>query len=88
MLPFTEIGQYAGIYQTDWSWSPLFTDVDYDGKKDLLITNGFPRDITDIDFANYRLNEGVYISVSKLLDSIPIIKIPNYAYRNNGDLTF
>ena len=51
-LPFNEIGQYSGVYQTDWSWSPLFADLDYDGQKDLLITNGFPRDITDMDFAN------------------------------------
>ena len=87
-LPFTEIGQYSGIYQTDWSWSPLFADLDYDGQKDLLITNGFPRDITDMDFANYRLDAGPYTPVAKLLDSIPIVKIPNYAYRNNGDLTF
>ena len=87
-LPFTEIGQYAGIYQTDWSWSPLFADVDYDGNKDLLITNGFPRDITDMDFANYRLIQEAYTRVSTLLDSIPVIKIPNYAYRNKGDLTF
>ena len=54
-LPFNEIGQYSGVYQTDWSWSPLFADLDYDGQKDLLITNGFPRDITDMDFANYLL---------------------------------
>jgi len=87
-LPFSEIGRYAGIYQTDWSWAPLFADVDYDGYKDLLITNGFPRDITDMDFANYRLNMGAFMSVSKLLDSLPVIKIPNYAYKNNGDLTF
>ena len=87
-LPFNEIGQYAGIYQTDWSWSPLFADVDYDGNKDLLITNGFPRDITDMDFSNYRFNDGPYTSVSTLLDSVPIIKIPNYAYRNKGNLTF
>ncbi len=87
-LPFIEIGQYAGVYQTDWSWSPLFADLDYDGQKDLLITNGFPRDITDMDFANYRLDAGPYTPVEKLLDSIPIVKIPNYAYRNNGNLTF
>ena len=87
-LPFIEIGQYAGIYQTDWSWSPLFADLDYDGQKDLLITNGFPRDITDMDFANYRLDAGPYTPIAKLLDSIPIVKIPNYAFRNNGDLTF
>ena len=87
-LPFNEIGQYAGIYQTDWSWSPLFVDVDYDGNKDLLITNGFPRDITDMDFANYRFEFRRYLSKSKLLDSIPVVKIPNYSYRNKGDLTF
>ena len=57
-LPFSEIGQFSGIYQTDWSWSPLFADFDNDGNKDLFITNGFPRDITDMDFANYRLNYG------------------------------
>ena len=87
-LPFSEIGQYSGVYQTDWSWSPLFADLDYDGQKDLLITNGFPRDITDMDFANYRLDAGPYTPAAKLLDSIPIVKIPNYVYKNNGDLTF
>ena len=87
-LPFSEIGQFSGVYQTDWSWSPLFADFDYDGNRDLFITNGFPRDITDMDFANYRLSYGAYTPVSTLLDSIPIVKIPNYAYKNNGDLTF
>ncbi|SDD19714.1 Repeat domain-containing protein [Algoriphagus faecimaris] len=86
--PFSEIGLYAGVYQTDWSWSPLFTDMDNDGWRDLLITNGFPRDITDKDFANYRADVGNVATVRQLLDSIPIVKIPNYAYRNNGDLTF
>ena len=86
-LPFSEIGQFSGVYQTDWSWSPLFADFDYDGNRDLFITNGFPRDITDMDFANYRLSYGAYTPVSTLLDSIPIVKIPNYAYKNNGNLT-
>ena len=86
--PFSEIGQYAGIYQTDWSWAPLFFDADYDGNKDLLITNGFPRDITDMDFANYKLNAGPFTPISIMLDSIPIVKIPNYAYSNTGNLKF
>ncbi|WP_255590483.1 VCBS repeat-containing protein [Algoriphagus sp. NBT04N3] len=86
--PFSEIGMYAGVYQTDWSWAPLFGDVDNDGQRDLLITNGFPRDITDKDFANYRADVGNIASVRQLLDSIPIVKIPNYAFRNKGDLTF
>jgi hypothetical protein len=87
-IPFCEIGFLAGMYQTDWSWSPLFVDMDNDGYRDLLITNGFPRDITDKDFANYRADVGGVASVRQLLDSIPIIKIPNYAYRNKADWTF
>lgn len=87
-VPFSEIGFLAGVYQTDWSWSPLFVDMDNDGKRDLLITNGFPRDITDKDFANYRADVGNVATVRQLLDSIPIVKIPNYSFKNNGDWTF
>jgi len=87
-IKFSEIGQLAGIHQTEWSWSPLFADFDNDGHKDLLVTNGFPKDITDKDFANYRADVGSVASNRHLIDSIPVIKIPNYAYRNNGDLTF
>lgn len=87
-VPFSEIGMMAGMYQTDWSWAPLFGDVDNDGYRDLLVTNGFPRDITDKDFANYRADVGKIASIRQLLDSIPIVKIPNYAFKNNGDLTF
>ncbi|MDH4089290.1 MAG: VCBS repeat-containing protein [Cyclobacteriaceae bacterium] len=87
-IKFSEIGQLSGIYQTEWSWSPLFADFDNDGNKDVIITNGFPKDITDKDFANYRADVGNLASNSLLIDSIPIIKIPNYAYKNNGDLTF
>ncbi|GAB2498072.1 VCBS repeat-containing protein [Algoriphagus taiwanensis] len=87
-LPMSEIGLMAGVYQTDWSWAPLFVDVDNDGYRDLLITNGFPRDITDKDFANYRADVGSIATVRQLLDSIPIVKIPNYSYKNQGDLTF
>ncbi|MBN3521860.1 VCBS repeat-containing protein [Algoriphagus lutimaris] len=86
--PFSEIGMYAGVYQTDWSWAPLFGDVDNDGQRDLLITNGFPRDITDKDFVNYRADVGSVATARHLLDSIPIVKIPNYAFKNKGDLTF
>ncbi len=87
-IKFSEIGQLAGVFQTEWSWSPLFLDVDNDGWKDLLITNGFPKDITDKDFANYRADVGRIASIRSLVDSIPVVKIPNYAFKNNGDLTF
>jgi hypothetical protein len=87
-VPFSEVGMFAGVYQTDWSWAPLFADMDNDGNRDLLITNGFPRDITDKDFANYRADVGSIASTRQLLDSIPIVKIPNYAYRHKGNLAF
>src|SRR5258708_6554764 len=85
---FSEIGQMAGVYQTEWSWSPLFADFDNDGWKDLLITNGFPKDITDKDFAHYRAEATNLASTRMLLDSIPVIKIPHYAFKNNSNLTF
>lgn len=87
-VKFSEIGMLSGIHQTDWSWSPLFVDANNDGFRDLLITNGFPRDITDMDFANYRNEVERFVSSERLLDSIPTVKIPNYSFKNNGDFTF
>ncbi len=87
-IKFSEIGQLAGMHQTEWSWSPLFIDVDNDGFKDLIVTNGFPKDITDKDFSNYRADVGNIASIALLVDSIPVIKIPNYAYKNDGNLDF
>jgi hypothetical protein len=87
-IPFSEVGQLAGIHQTEWSWSPLFVDLDNDGLKDLIVTNGFPKDVTDKDFANYRADVGNIASPGFLNDSIPIVKIPNYAFRNEGNLVF
>ncbi len=87
-IHFSDIGQMAGIYQTEWSWSPLLADFDNDGWKDLLITNGFPKDVTDKDFANYRNEVGRIATTRMLLDSIPIVKIPHFGFKNNKDLTF
>ncbi len=94
---FSEIGRLAGVYKTDWSWSPLFADFDNDGWKDLFITNGIPRDITNNDFVAYRdteisLGKDTYTKrVQKLLakvDQLEPVNIPNRAFKNNGDLTF
>jgi enediyne biosynthesis protein E4 len=87
-VPYSEIGLLAGISQTDWSWSPLFMDIDNDGYRDLLITNGFPRDITDRDFGDFRIAVHRFYKPSEILDSIPSIKISNYAFKNNGNSTF
>lgn len=86
--PFSEIGQLMGLHETDWSWSPLFADVDNDGNKDLLITNGFPKDLTNIDYLRFRNDVGMFTKTNQLLSIIPELKLPNRAYKNNGNLSF
>ncbi|HEU5051937.1 MAG TPA: VCBS repeat-containing protein [Hanamia sp.] len=85
---FSDIGFYAGISQTDWSWTPLVTDFDNDGYRDIIITNGYPRDVTDHDFTSFRQQTSTVASMSFMLDQIPQVKLANYAFRNNGNLTF
>jgi len=85
---FSEIGQMAGIHQTEWSWSSLLADVDNDGYCDLLVTNGFPKDVTDRDYVMFKREVGAFHNIRSLLDSIPVLKISNYGFKNNGDLTF
>lgn len=81
---FSEIGLLAGIAQTDWSWSPMVTDFDNDGFRDIIITNGFPRDITDLDFLAYRNEVNGLMEKKMLLEYVPKVKLKNYAYHNNG----
>ncbi|HVW59091.1 MAG TPA: VCBS repeat-containing protein [Puia sp.] len=85
---FGDIGFMSGISQTDWSWSPLVTDFDNDGYRDIIVTNGFPRDVSDHDFMAYRDEHKALVSKKELLDQIPQVKLHNYAFRNRGDLTF
>ncbi|MGC3944091.1 MAG: VCBS repeat-containing protein [Chryseolinea sp.] len=85
---FREVGQMAGIHQTEWSWSPLFIDADNDGHRDLLITNGFPKDVTDKDYVNFKREVGAFNNQRSLIDSIPTLKVANYAFRNEGGLQF
>ncbi|MEO7120796.1 MAG: VCBS repeat-containing protein, partial [Ginsengibacter sp.] len=85
---FADIAFYSGVAQTDWSWNPSLADFDNDGFKDLIITNGYPRDVTDHDFAAYRSNASAHVSKKEIIEQIPKIKVPNYAYKNLGNLKF
>src|SRR5256714_7650596 len=93
---FSEIGLLAGVFATDWSWAPLFADLDNDGRKDLFITNGVYRRPNDMDYITYVGQEAVQTSLKdtitqanlKLLAKMPRVLQPNYAFHNNGDLTF
>jgi hypothetical protein len=85
---FQEIGQMAGIHQTEWSWSSLFMDVDNDGFRDLMITNGYLKDITDKDYVMFKRETGAFGNNRSLIDSMPVLKVPNYAFKNHGNFSF
>ena len=85
MIPYSEVGQMMGLFQTKWSWSPLFADFDNDGDKDLLVTNGYPRDMTDKDLT---MNISPFASAQQIISKLPAVKPPNSAFENIGDLIF
>jgi hypothetical protein len=92
---FADIGYMTGIAATDWSWTPLWADFDNDGWKDLLITNGYVKDITDLDFSSYTEQYKLFgndsIKRKKIRDyakNIGAVKKANFLFQNNGQLSF
>ncbi|XHR92730.1 hypothetical protein ACFJIV_20610 [Mucilaginibacter sp. UC70_90] len=85
---FGDVAFLSGVGQTDWSWGPMITDFDNDGYRDIVITNGYPRDVTDHDFITFRQMAYSVASTQQVLDQIPIVKIPNYAFRNTNGVQF
>lgn len=92
---FSEIANYAGIAETEWSWAPLVADFDNDGWKDMYITNGLKRDMTDWDYKVFVLdsvinsmNQGKAVDLNKWLQSMPQVPTKNYFFHNNGSLKF
>ena len=93
---FSDIAHYSGLAHTDWSWSTLFADFDNDGFKDVFVTNGIKKNIMDNDFAIYQLDSlmknGLKENFAKDLfhafDKMPLLRLQNYIFKNNGDLTF
>ncbi|GIV35898.1 MAG: hypothetical protein KatS3mg032_0277 [Cyclobacteriaceae bacterium] len=93
---FSEIGRYAGVQATDWSWGALMFDMDNDGWKDIFVANGIYKDLLNQDYANFvanpvfirsQIKKGAAV-ITQLIDTIPSNKISNYFFRNNGNLTF
>ncbi len=88
---FSEIGRLAGVAYTDWSWSALFADFDNDGYKDIFVTNGYPKAVNDFDYqtAVFRARQvGDTQLALKHLKELHSYEVPNYVFRNEGDLTF
>ena len=85
---FSDISFFSGVAETDWSWNPSLADFDNDGLKDLIITNGYPKDVTDHDFAKFRQHASESTPKKEILAQIPQIRISNYAYKNRNGLAF
>ncbi len=94
---FSEVGLFADLYATDWSWSPLWLDFDNDGLRDLFVTNGISKRLNDIDYLNFISNQAIQEKIRneslderdmKLLDKYPKVKIHNKLFKNNGELRF
>jgi hypothetical protein len=90
---YSEIAYFSGLYASDWSWSPIFLDVDLDGYEDVLLSTGFERDVQDIDVANEletaRRNQKLPDAEAlRLRAKFPRLELPKRAFRNRGDLTF
>jgi len=88
-LDFSETSRLAGISTTDWSWSSLFADLNNDGWKDIYISNGSRRDVNNTDYFKKLKKKTQFLKLNiNDIKNIPSEKIGNYAFKNNGDLTF
>ncbi len=94
---FSEIGQFAGISSTDWSWSPLFADFNNDGMPDMYVTNGYRKDVTNLDYMNFfrdsiaktgGLSSQRFPDIETFIQYIPDQKISNYMFVNTGQCGF
>ncbi|QLE01958.1 VCBS repeat-containing protein [Galbibacter sp. BG1] len=94
-LKSSEVGFMKGIFSTDWSWAPLMMDMDNDGDRDVYITNGYVKDVTNLDYVNYSSTNNMFgteevrrqrkLEYAKNLDSI---HLPNFIYENDGNKTY
>ncbi|MBP6680670.1 MAG: CRTAC1 family protein [Saprospiraceae bacterium] len=94
---FSEIGQYAGIATTDWSWGSIMADFDNDGWKDVYITNGYRKDVSDLDYFNFfrdsiektgGLTSQRFPDLQQFMENLPEQKIANYLFINDHNLSF
>jgi len=92
---FADVAFQAGVASTDWSWTPLLADFDNDGDRDIFVSNGYPKDITNKDFIDFNKQSNMFGTRQKQLESVTEslrevsgVHQPNYFFRNDGDLRF
>ena len=95
---FSDLAWQAGVARTDWSWAALIADFDLDGNKDIFVANGMAKDVTSQDYMAFLSNDQTLLAatrggkervdVTSLINAMTSTKLPDYAFRNTGDLTF
>ncbi|RCR65701.1 VCBS repeat-containing protein [Larkinella punicea] len=93
---FSDIARFSGVHATDWSWGALIFDMDNDGRKDIFVANGIAKEVTDQDFIHFLADRENMAQIARqrsfnfkeFLDKAPSEPIPNYAFRNDGNLSF
>jgi len=93
---FSEIAHLSGISATEWSWGTLLADFDNDGFNDVFVSNGIKGATNDMDFINYISNDRIQKTINaglsqddmEFIDHLPGKKVPNYFFKNNGDISF
>jgi len=91
---FSDMACLAGVYKTDWSWSCLLADLDNDGLKDLHVTNGYPKEVTDRDYLDFLMPDMAKKLQGKGKDAMPFLdmlakyKVRNFVFQNKGNWQF
>jgi hypothetical protein len=100
---FEEIANFSGLAASDWSWQPVFLDVDLDGYEDLIISAGHQRDVQDLDaISNIMSRQHAWPKdmepgarqeafTREMMEHgrlYPRLPMPIIAFHNRGNLTF
>src|SRR5438477_2389017 len=95
---FSDLAWQAGVARTDWSWAALIADFDLDGNKDIFVANGLAKDVTSQDYIAFLSNDQTLqaatrggkerVDFTSLINAMTSTKLPDYAFRNTGNLTF
>ena len=93
---FSEIGFYAGVAASDWSWGALMFDADNDGYRDIYVCNGVYQDVVDQDFIDFFANDiiqkmvmtGKKEEMTEIIEKMPSNPQINKFFHNQKDLTF
>ena len=93
---FSEVAMNAGVSATDWSWGALFFDMDNDGWKDIFVSNGIYKDLTDQDYIEFlgnrenmdKIAQKKSFDYKEFTDKMVSTPLANYAFSNNHNLTF